>query len=252
MAEQEGIIPLRRTIGKITFTKTKQGYMAMARRSKLSKEAYNNDPAFQRTRENGAEFGRAGKAGKVLRTAFRVLTINASDHRMVGRLTRRFVQVIQADATNARGLRNVIDGEAELLHGFEFNDGGQLGTTMFAPFTAAIDRVTGQLTVSFEPFTPKNMLNVPAGTTHFALKSAGAAINFEEGTYEVATSSSVSLPWNNTPTAAITLTNQVAPNSTHPLVLVLGVEFYQEVNGINYPLKAGAFNALAVVKVSGL
>jgi hypothetical protein len=34
------------------------------------------------------------------------------------------VKVIQAD--NERGLRNVIDGEAELLTGFEFNIRGKL------------------------------------------------------------------------------------------------------------------------------
>jgi hypothetical protein len=50
------------------------------------------------------------------------------------------VKVIQADAVNERGLRNVIDGEAELLLGFEFNIRGKLGTTLYAPFVGAIDR----------------------------------------------------------------------------------------------------------------
>jgi hypothetical protein len=36
------------------------------------------------------------------------------------------VKVIQADATNSRGQRNVIDGEAEMLEGFEFNKNGRL------------------------------------------------------------------------------------------------------------------------------
>jgi hypothetical protein len=31
------------------------------------------------------------------------------------------MKVIKADATSTRGLRNVIDGEAELLQGFDFN-----------------------------------------------------------------------------------------------------------------------------------
>jgi len=35
-----------------------------------------NDPAFQRTRENGSEFGRAGKGGKVIRNAIRILLQN--------------------------------------------------------------------------------------------------------------------------------------------------------------------------------
>ena len=36
------------------------------------------------------------------------------------------VKVIQADTVSERGLRNVIDGEAELLFGFEFNIRGKI------------------------------------------------------------------------------------------------------------------------------
>ena len=50
----------------------------------------------------------------------------------------------------------------------------------------------------------------------------------------------------------INLNNNVTANSTHPLFLVLGVEFYQDVNGVKYPLKNGAYNALSIVKVSGV
>jgi hypothetical protein len=43
----------------------------------------------------------------------------------------------------------------------------------------------------------------------------------------------------------------VTAASTKPLFLALGVEFYQEVNGQMYPLKNGAYNPLALVKVDG-
>jgi hypothetical protein len=35
------------------------------------------------------------------------------------------------------------------------------------------------------------------------------------------------------------------------MVLLLGIQFLQDVNGSLYPLKNGAFNALAVVKTDG-
>jgi hypothetical protein len=63
MAQQKGIIPLQGTIGNITFYKSKDGFMAREKGS-LDASRIATDPAFQRTRENGAEFGRAGKAGK--------------------------------------------------------------------------------------------------------------------------------------------------------------------------------------------
>jgi hypothetical protein len=34
--------------------------------------------------------------------------------------------------------------------------------------------------------------------------------------------------------------------------LLLGVQFFQDVNGIKYSLKNGGYNALGLVKVSGL
>ena len=120
MARQRSIIKLDGTIGGITFYKSKDGYLAREKGG-ISAERIANDPAFQRTRENGAEFGRAGKAGKVLRNSIRQLLQNVNDSRMVSRLTKEMVKVIQMDATNPRGQRNVIDGEAELLIGFDLH-----------------------------------------------------------------------------------------------------------------------------------
>jgi hypothetical protein len=250
MAQQKGILPLRGTIGNINFYKSKDGYLAREKGG-VDAQRIATDPAFQRTRENGAEFGRAGKAGKLLRTTLRALLQNASDSKMVSRLTREMVKVVQADLTNPRGLRNVIDGEAELLLGFEFNSNAKLSTTLFAPLSPVLNRVSGELSATFPSFIPANMVQAPAGTTHFKINTAGAEIDFEQQAYVVQTNSTPVLPWNNTATAPINLVNQVTANSTHPLFLAVGIEFFQEVNGSMYPLKNGAFNALSLAAVSG-
>ena len=252
MARQTGIIKLKGTIGGMTFYKTSADGHLVREKGGIEKSRIESDPAFQRTRENGSEFGRAGKAGKMLRTALRALLINSADGRMVSRLTQQMVKVIQADLVNERGLRNVIDGEAELLLGFEFNLRGKLGTSLYAPFVGAIDRVTGEITVDIAPFVPANMLVAPSGTTHYKIISGGAEIDFENETFVVATSETAILLWDATPTVAVSQTNQVTAASTKPLFLALGIEFYQEVNAQMYPLKNGAFNPLALVKVSGL
>ena len=250
MAKQKGIIKLDGTIGDITFYKSQDGYLAREKGG-IPADRIANDPAFQRTRENGAEFGRAGKAGKILRNAIRAMLQNASDSRMVSRLTQKMVEVIQLDATNPRGQRNVIDGEAELLQGFEFNISGKLGTTLYAPYTSTIDRVAGTLEASIPSFVPLNMIAAPGGTTHYKIVSAGAEVDFENETFVMDSNASAILPWDATATAVLTLTNAVTANSTKPLFLALGIEFYQQVNGQMYPLKNGAYNALALVKVSG-
>ncbi len=250
MAKQKGIIKLDGTIGGITFYKSQDGYLAREKGG-VPAEKIANDPAFQRTRENGEEFGRAGKAGKLLRNAIRAMLQNASDRRMVSRLTQKMVEVVQADAINPRGQRNVIDGEAELLEGFDFNINGKLGTTLYAPFTGTIDRLAGTLTASIPSFVPINMLAAPGGATHFKIVSAGAEVDFENETFVMDSQATAVLPWDATATAAINLANAVTANSTHPLFLALGIEFYQQVNGQMYPLKNGAFNALSLIKVDG-
>ncbi|WP_298117501.1 hypothetical protein [Flavobacterium sp.] len=248
MARQKGIIKLKGTIGDITFYKTQDGHLAREKGG-IDASRIASDPAFQRTRENGSEFGRAGKAGKLLRTALRPLLINSADGRMVSRLTQAMIKVIQADLVSERGLRNVIDGEAELLFGFEFNIRGKLGTSLFAPFVATIDRVTGEVSVDIASFIPANMIAAPSGTTHFRIISGGAEVDFEAETFVVATSETAILPWDATPTAVINHVNAVTAASTKPLFLALGIEFYQQINGTMYPLKNGAFNPLSIAKV---
>lgn len=186
-----------------------------------------------------------------MRTALRALLLNSADGRMVSRLTQTMVKVIQADMVSERGLRNVIDGEVDLLVGFEFNTRGKLGTSLYAPFVGTIDRVAGEITVDLASFVPVNMIVAPGGTTHFKIISAGAEIDFEAETFIETHSETAILPWDATATAPINQVNAVTPASTKPLFLALGIEFYQEVNGQMYPLKNGAFNPLAVVKVDG-
>lgn len=251
MAQQKGIIKLNGTIGGITFYKSKDGYLAREKGG-VSAERIANDPNFQRTRENGAEFGRAGKAGKILRTSLRSLLLSTSDSRMVGRLTKLMVKVIQADAVNARGERNIIDGEAELLQGFEFNINGKLATTLYAPYTTNIDRATGETSVSIPAYVPIHMIASPSAATHYKIISAGVEIDFENETFVIDSNSSTILPVSSTSTSVLNLTNTIPAGSTKPLFLALGIEFYQEVNGEMYPLKNGAYNALALVKVSGM
>ena len=120
MAKQDGIIPLKGTIDNINFYKTADGYKAR-KKSSLTAERIAKDPKFERTREAMANFGKAGSAGKLVRAALRPISQNASDSRVVSRLAKEMGRVIKADATNPRGKKNVIDGETELLTGFEFN-----------------------------------------------------------------------------------------------------------------------------------
>ncbi|WP_349679487.1 hypothetical protein [Flavobacterium sp. UBA6135] len=187
-----------------------------------------------------------------MRTAIRPLLLSASDSRMVSRLTQSMIQVLQTDTISDRGMRDVINGDLGLLTGFEFNLKGKLSGSLFVPFEGVIDRVAGTLSVDIASFVPSQMLAVPQGTTHFKIVSGGVDLDFETGVFVTETSETAILPWDITPTAVINHVNSVPANSAHPLFLVLGIVFYQEVNGSMYPLKNGAFNPLSIVGVDTL
>ena len=82
-------------------------------------------------------------------------------------------------------------------------------------------------------------------------KKNKAEVDFENETFVMDAQATAVLPWDSAATAVITLVNTVTANSTHPLFLALGIEFYQEVNGQMYPLKNGAYNPLSLAKVDG-
>ena len=69
MAIQDGIFPLKGSIGNVTFVRTKGGVYRAQPKTSVNKERILSDRAFERTRENNAEFGRACKAAALLRLA---------------------------------------------------------------------------------------------------------------------------------------------------------------------------------------
>jgi len=87
MAKQTGLIKLKGKIGDLSFYKTKDGHLAREKGG-VDAERIARDPAFIRTRENGAEFGSSASAGKLMRDALRPLIMRAADGRVTSRLTK--------------------------------------------------------------------------------------------------------------------------------------------------------------------
>lgn len=250
MAKQESIITLKGTIDNISFFKTKDGYSAR-KKTGVSKAAMESNPNFDRTRENMAEFGRSAQAAKLLREAMLESIIGSRDRKMSTRLQKAMMGVLKADTTSTRGQRNVIDGEAGLLEGFEFNLDGLLGNTLLASYQATVDRVTGNCSLSLPPYDPVKMIRHAAGATHYRLGITVASINFETKERDVQSTQSAYLPVNGALTGLLDLSVTLQAGSTHPIFMALTIEFVQETNGQKYALKSGELNACALVKVDG-
>ncbi len=248
MARQKGIIKLEGRIGDLSFYKNGGEYMARSKGG-VDGDRIKKDPAFVRTRENGAEFGSAGKAGKVLRNALKVPISKSADKQVAGRLGAELLKVIQADTTNLRGERTVTAGDLSLLQGFEFNKAVGLESVVTMPYTVVFTRSSGDAVVNIPAFVPKNEIAQVEGATHFRLVAGLAAVDFANQSYEVDVAESADLVYdaNTQPSAPILLT--ISADSPHPVFMVFGVEYYQSVNGQMYPLNNKASNPLALVLV---
>jgi hypothetical protein len=235
--------------GQLFSNRLKIKIMATASKGKITADRIKNDPSFERTRENMAEFTRAGKAGKLMRTVFRELLINSTDNALQGRLVKVFSRVIATDPVSDRGERTVSKGDLLQVKGFNFNQRAPLSDTLYVRCTVSINRTTGQVLVNIPAFVPRIMLQAVRGTTHFRIIAAAAALDFDQENYEYAQQATDDLPWDNATATATTLTLSLPANSTHPISVVLSVEFYQRVNARLYALKTGEFNPATVVKV---
>ncbi len=250
MARQSSVLKFEGQLDDMSFVKTKTGYR-VRKKGGISASRFATDPAYARLREHNQEFGRAGKAGKIIRDALRAQTRQASDDKLVPRLTSLMLEVIKADAVSVRGQRNILDGELEMLEGFEFNSAAGLSRILPVQFSTTLDRATGQAGVSLPAYVPASLIASAQDATHYRILMAAAEIDFENGKYVVETQESAVIPLNNLPTAPLNLQASLPANSSHPLFLGLGIEFLQETNSRFYPLLNKAFNAYKLVKVSG-
>ena len=249
MARQKGIIKIKGKLGDLSFYKTQDGHL-VREKGGVDASRIASDPAFIRTRENGAEFGSSASSGKLVRSTLRPLMMTASDGRVTARLTKRMTEIKNLDATSLRGERNVgvaiaLPTAKALLKGFNFNNRAVLGSILFKPFQVAT--ATGVITIS--NLVPINDIAIPQGATHISIKGAWAKVGFTDNTSEIEYTNVENLPIDAT-SNNITLTPTAVPSGTGTSLYLLQVEFFQEVNGQQYSLKNGAYNALSVVEVN--
>jgi hypothetical protein len=248
MAKQNSLVKIEGTIENLTFYKSANGHFVRSKGG-VSKNRIMNDPAFVRTRENGAEFSSITGSGKLLRTALGSMLFKAKDSRLTSRLVKTMAQVKNMDGSSVRGERNVGDGIASadaksLLTGFDFNARASLSSVLNS--AVSVDLTTGK--VSIASFNPMEQMQFPEGATHFSLQSGFLNLDFKTGIYKLNQSPELTFPLVQ---GAITpvLTPTAVPTGTGVKMVVLLIEFFQEVNGVKYLLNNGAFNVLQLVAV---
>ena len=249
MAKIDGIVEIQGTVKGVTFYRSKDGMLARAKGG-ISKKRIKTDPAFQRTRENGVEFGHNAKMGKLLRNSASNLLLLAKDSRVSSRLSQSMSQIKNLDLVSERGQRKVRVALAKaegkkVLKGFDFND----KATMSSVFKGELDLDPLTGIVVLTDFNPALHLAIPFGATHVSFSTALAVVDFELGVYKTRYSNKE----NFAVTAAMatyTFTPSEIPPGTGTSVYFFLIEFFQEMNSNQYPLKNNSYNVLTVLDVA--
>ncbi|WP_425638842.1 hypothetical protein ACPUEN_04450 [Algoriphagus yeomjeoni] len=245
MAKQAGVITLNGKVGRLSFYKTKDGYLAREKGG-VSKSRIMNDARFARTRENLKEFADNASSAKLFRDALRPVIAKIGDKRLNLRITQVMMKVLQSDLVNNRGERMVRAGDWSLLKDMELNAASSLGSTLFLEINYT-DSPTAWA-VAIPAFVPQDFVALPKGATHLRITATGVGLDFETGARTVQTSVSDLLSVID-PAAVISLSidKSLIPG-THR-AFVLSVEFVQMVNGSEYSINNGAHNAAKMVGV---
>lgn len=248
MGKLTGIIKFEGTFDGLTFYKSQDGYLVKTK-SGVSKNRIMNDPAFVRTRENLSEFALNAKSGKALRQSISPLLHRAKDSKLSSRMLQLMNDIKNFDGSSARGARQVRLGldspeGKQLLKGFDFNLHAPLSSVLHAPYS--VDLATGVL--SIPDLSPQEQLGVPPGATHVSFCSAFVDLDFETGIFDSRYSPPSILQLDNT-ISTVVLTPEAVPTGTGTRFHLLLIEFFQDVNGVQYSLRNGMFNVLNVIEV---
>jgi hypothetical protein len=131
------------------------------------------------------------------------------------------------------------------LKDFDFNDKAILSGVLFAPFI--VTPATGEIAIP--AFVPLNDIAYPGGATHVNMKAAYANVDFTNEISAIEYSPVTNLPIDGTNTP-VSLVPAGVPAGAGTKFYLLLLEFFQEVNGVQYPLKNGAYNVLNIVEAA--
>lgn len=264
MGRQVGLIKIKGNIGGVSFYKSDGQDLARVANGP-SKEKILNDPNFVRTRENNSEFGGSASVAKALRLAFAGDVLTMGDNRFSSRLTAFFKDLCNK-GTGIRGQRPIeLSAHKASLEGLEFNKKLAFGSVFNAPYTITTSASRDQADISTGAFNPLTFVHAPSGATHFKVSMTLSVIsdfvyNTATAHYEATDADSAKLTKadagimmmlnSSTPqTVSLSCTLPGAPTitATQSVVLAMGIDFYQQVGGVDYLLAQG--NAMKIVSV---
>ena len=248
MARQEGIVRFVGTLGGINFYKRKGVAVARKAGGGFTREAIKNKPSMQRVRENSSEFGRCSTVKKAFRLGLLPFLHAVKDGGLHGRMMRLFQQIKVLDTVNTRGKRTVAQGMTtamgrKLLRDFAFTPACSIPKTLGGNAAFDWDNYRYVATDFYLQY-----VTFPTGASHVGLQLGLLCFDFDTLVSTLSTSDHFFM---NKEFTANTFTLELTelPTATGVQIVVLGMQFYQEVEGELYALHSQHFVGLEVLGV---
>ncbi|SFN81068.1 hypothetical protein SAMN04487989_104151 [Bizionia echini] len=237
MAKQKGVIPLVGTIGGINFYYLNGKPVARVAGGGFNGEAIKTKISMERVRENASEFGDCSHVNKVFRQALRPFYTNHRFTFFHSRLMSMFTDLKKLDTDSARGSRQVYkglltDAGKRLLQDFTYTP--DCKPQLVLPFSYGMDWPT--YTLSIPQFNIEHVQFI-TGSTHIALQFGVLDFNFEtlDSALHLAAPLVLAKDFAGT---FLGFTPVTAPTGLGLQLAVMGVRYYQEVDGLMYVLNA--------------
>lgn len=248
MAKQKGIIPLVGTIGGINFYYLNGKPIARMAGGGFNAKAIKTKESMQRVRENGSEFGHCSRVNKVFRRALLPFYDNHKFTFFHSRLMTLFTGLKVLDAVNTRGQRRVakgldaVEGKRALMN---FNYTPDCQPQLVLPFSYSMDWPTTTFSIPRFDIQPVRFIS---GATHIAIQFGVLDFNFETFAYQLHLASRLVLAKNDINTS-LSLTPTSLPTGLGVQLAVLGIRYYQEIDGVMYLLNAQDGVGIGVVGI---
>jgi len=248
MNRQSGPIMIQATLGDITYYK-RNGVFLVKRKSAVSRTRLKNSPQYAVFRQHQKDFSTAASGGKLIRYAFKDLVAPVADSYCVSRMTTHVLKVIQSDASNPVGERRILNGNLDLLTGFEFNAGCALDQVLLAPIKLSKDPANGIVSLDITSINPSRQIKSPKAASHFQVVFGWTSVDFSTGDYKSTFEESVWIPLDSTASTPLSLSCSLDNANTGTLILVVGLRFSQRINDVYEPVLNSEFQALKIVEV---
>lgn len=251
MAKVISLFKISGTIGDLTFRETASGTVAQKKPGPTREQVLTHS-RFDCTRRNAGEFKRAIKDSTLLRHALG-WAINGVRHSMLNSMMNALLKsVSNQDKHSDWGYRHAGAGDVSLLTGFDFNPDLLLDQVLRIQFRHSLDAATGILQLKLPAFLLRYKKGLPKKATHFRIVSGGVAVDFVKRCCRRDVKVSALLPLGKRTPGTMCLEHQLKAAPGEVLVQVLGIEFYEVMNGREKLLKFGAMRILEATHIDGV